>query len=92
MSPTPSAQDFPLDRAGLCFLEPVALDAKAVDGIEHSLKQGFGRCRRYHGPLELPDLSALTVDLNAQAFDVSPNMFDIRHIAPREVRLHKRTK
>jgi hypothetical protein len=29
--------------------------------------------------LELPDLTALAVDLDAHALDLSPNVFDIRH-------------
>jgi hypothetical protein len=29
--------------------------------------------------LQLPDLAALAVDLHAHAFDLGPNVFDIRH-------------
>jgi hypothetical protein len=29
--------------------------------------------------LQLPDLTALAVDLHAHAFDLGPNEFDVRH-------------
>jgi hypothetical protein len=44
-----------------------------------SIQQSLGRCGWNARPLELPDLTALAVDLKPHALDFSPNVFDVRH-------------
>ena len=63
----------------LLFLKPVALSAKRVNLVQHSFKQCVGRRRGYPGPLQLPDLAALPLDLNPHPFDFAPDMLDVRH-------------
>jgi hypothetical protein len=80
MSPAPPAQRVPLGRTGLLFLESLALSAEPVDSVEHSIQQGFGRGGGYSGTLELLDLSALPMNLQAHVLDLGPNKFDIWHL------------
>jgi hypothetical protein len=63
----------------LLLFQPVALRTKPVDIVQHPIQQRFGRRGRNARPLELPDLTALAVDLHAHTLDLAPNVFDIRH-------------
>lgn len=47
-------------------------------------QQRFGRRRGNAGSLQLPNLTALAVDLNAHTLDLGPNVSDIRHGKPCE--------
>jgi hypothetical protein len=79
MSPPTPAQHFPFVRTGLFFFQPVALRTKPVDIVQHPIQQRFGRRRGNAGSLQLSNLTALAVDLDAHALDLGPNAFDIRH-------------
>jgi hypothetical protein len=93
MSPIPAAQGFAFGRGRPRFLEPVPLDAEPVNRIEHSIEQGLGRGGGDSGPLELPDLPALPINLCAHTIDFCSNMFDVRHgPKPGKARVYKRTK
>jgi hypothetical protein len=67
---------------GSSFFQPIALLTKSIDVVQHAIQQRFGRRRADAGSLQLPDLTALAVDLDAHALDLSPNVFDVRHGAP----------
>jgi hypothetical protein len=57
----------------------VALRAKFVDVVQHPIQQRFGRSSWDACSLELPDLTALAVDLHAHTLDLVANEFDVRH-------------
>jgi|SRR5450631_3443788 hypothetical protein len=76
--PTPS-QHFPFVRPGLFLFQPVALRTKPIDVVQHPIQQRFGRRRWNACSLELPNLTALAMDLDAHTLDLGPNVFDIRH-------------
>jgi hypothetical protein len=63
----------------LFLFQPVALCTKPIDVVQHPIQQRFGRRGRNACSLQLPDLTALAVGLNAHALDLGPNAFDIRH-------------
>jgi hypothetical protein len=78
-SPAPAAQGFAFGRCGLLFLEPVTLGAQGVNLVEHPIEQRVRLDRGYPGPLQLPDLAALPVDLCPHSLDFAPNVLDVRH-------------
>jgi hypothetical protein len=49
----------------LLLFQPVALSTKPIDFVQHPIQQRFGSSRWNACSLELPDLAALAVDLNA---------------------------
>jgi hypothetical protein len=79
ISPPTLAQHFPFDRTRLLLFQPVALCAKPIDFVQHPIQQRCGRSRWNACSLELPNLAALAVDLNAHTLDLGPNAIDIRH-------------
>jgi hypothetical protein len=68
-----------LDGLGCSFFQPVALRTQPVDIVQHPIQQSLGRCGWNACSLELPDLTALALDLHAHTLDLAPNVFDIRH-------------
>jgi hypothetical protein len=58
-SPSAATQNFSFGRRRKIPLELVPFDAKRINLIQHSLQEGFGRRRRYSGPLQLADFTAL---------------------------------
>ena len=61
----------PCAVAGLFLLQPVAFGAKTVDLVQHPVEQRLGGGAGYSCPLELPNLTALALDLMAHALDMS---------------------
>jgi hypothetical protein len=64
------------------LLQPIALGAKVVDLVEHSVEQRLGRGGRYAGALQLPDLTALPLNLVPHALYLFPNELDVWHARP----------
>jgi hypothetical protein len=79
ISPPTPAERSPFGRPGLLFFQTVALDTKPIDFVQHPIQQRFGRSRWNACSLELPNLAALAVHLNAHMLDLGPNVIDIRH-------------
>jgi len=92
-SPPTPAQCFPFERTGLLLFQPAALCTKPIDFVQHPIQQRFGRRGWDACSLELPNLAALAVDLNAHVLDLGPNVIDIRHGSALEWgHLHKNKK
>jgi hypothetical protein len=79
ISPPTPAERFPFERAGLLLFQPVALYTKPIDFFQHPIQQRFSGSRWNACSLELPNLTALAVHLNAHMLDLGPNVIDIRH-------------
>jgi hypothetical protein len=77
ISPPTPAERFSFERTGLLLFQPLC--TKPIDLVQHPIQQRFGRRGRDACSLELPNLAALAVDLNAHMLDLGPNVIDIRH-------------
>jgi hypothetical protein len=76
ISPPTPAERFPFERTGLLLFQPVALCTKPIDFVQHPIQQSFGRSCLNACALELPNLAALAIDLNAHVLDLGPNVID----------------
>jgi hypothetical protein len=79
ISPPTPAERFSFERTGLLLFQPVALCTKPINVVQHPVQQRFGSSRWNACSLELPNLAALAVHLNAHMLDLGPNVIDIRH-------------
>src|SRR5216684_5740486 len=70
ISPPTPAERSPFERTGLLLFQPVALCTKPVDFVQHPIQQRLGRCGRDACSLELPNLAALAVHLDAHMLDL----------------------
>jgi hypothetical protein len=59
---------------------PVALGTQLIDLREHPRQQLLRRGGAYPGPLKIPNLSTLPVNLTAHMLNFSPDMFEGRHL------------
>jgi hypothetical protein len=66
------------------FLEPVTFCTELVNPIEHSLQERFSRGRRNARLLKLPNVPALTVNLEPHSFDLCPDMIKLHHVLARQ--------
>jgi hypothetical protein len=63
----------------LLELQPVALDTEFINPVEHALEQRLRRRGWYTSALELPDLTALAVNLGPHAHKLSSDELDSWH-------------
>jgi hypothetical protein len=91
ISPPTPAERFPFERTGLLLFQPVALCTKPIDFVQHPIQQRFGRSRWNACSLELPNLAALALDVNAHMLDLGPNVFEIRQGGSSNLQTRART-